>query len=904
MSRSNMGLVREEEDRFVARDDNGEVVFAKAGLDPDLAAKLRALPPAQPESGWFTRPRVPAEVPPGAIPPPMPPQRPPMASEPLGAGEWIGLQNQEPPPRMAPPPPPPDSEASDKARADRAEVARAIEEARRPVTPVSPEGAARRRARASGDETFNKAVEFTLKAEGPQRVQDINGYPVKLGINTEWHPDVNLDKLTEKDARRIYRREYWDAIGADKMPPPLAAAAFDTAVIMGPRIASDLVAKSGGDPQRLLLLRQMRHDLDNRPEAQRFKKIWRRRVSDLADFVTNLAIPVAGAEERPLEGPGAGDDAATPKSTRSRLVREARLLEDNPPALDVEMSQEDERAWDAHSGGWRSPDSPAADDIERPLRMEKTLMELGALRAAAEGRPISTGADIAKLAAEVPGAAPEAARVAPEGDPFQPPPGAEPAPPADQAPGEAPDAGGPPHTAIPEPEEPPSAAEQAVRDLARVKTEAAKREIEAQRKAQTEFDQKRAKIVTDLERHQQGGQKAFEMFLAVPQDPAHFWRNLSMPGKIAAYVALFLGGGSNGRNYAAEGMQRSIDQEARSQAAGRERASEAYKYFRQFADNDQQALDLLKAHLTDAAAGRAKRTIAEVAPAEIAAEAELKIQAMRQDAFKWRRGVAAQQVEQAMLLANQERADAVAAEQARHNRETEEIARDRAAGVGAGSDGQNRLLRGLPGGSPSIADLATAASRAPVPADVVEAAGGEPALRQYLWTTRQGLVEIPGEGYALTPNAKSEHNIRTARTILNELGPELDSYIKTAAKHNWGGSPGSSPSALLERGYNKIIQLLNQIGGFGKQLTEKEIKFLTGQMPDASTVWQFAEKTLTKLLAVQSGLGRLRLAVENDNLEMPARAIPAAPSEERTAKAVKALQDWARRQASPAAGAR
>ena len=55
----------------------------------------------------------------------------------------------------------------------------------------------------------------------------------KFGISAAAYPGLVVFDLTLEDARTIYRREYWDKIRADVLPPPLALLVFDAAVNNG-----------------------------------------------------------------------------------------------------------------------------------------------------------------------------------------------------------------------------------------------------------------------------------------------------------------------------------------------------------------------------------------------------------------------------------------------------------------------------------------------------------------------------------------------------------------------------------------------------------------------------------------------------------------------------------------------
>jgi lysozyme family protein len=56
----------------------------------------------------------------------------------------------------------------------------------------------------------------------------------KFGISAAAYPSLDISALSLDDARAIYKRDYWDRIHADDLPPALAALVFDAAVNSGP----------------------------------------------------------------------------------------------------------------------------------------------------------------------------------------------------------------------------------------------------------------------------------------------------------------------------------------------------------------------------------------------------------------------------------------------------------------------------------------------------------------------------------------------------------------------------------------------------------------------------------------------------------------------------------------------
>lgn len=140
-----------------------------------------------------------------------------------------------------------------------------------------------------GDEVFERAFKKVLKFEGGSKYlkDDAGKGPTKYGINQTANPDVDIKNLTEDQAKEIYRKRYWNAIGGDALAaknPHLATIAFDAAVNQGPGTAKQMVAESGGEPYKLLQLRQQRYvDLKNQ-NPKKFGKYlggWTERVTSL-----------------------------------------------------------------------------------------------------------------------------------------------------------------------------------------------------------------------------------------------------------------------------------------------------------------------------------------------------------------------------------------------------------------------------------------------------------------------------------------------------------------------------------------------------------------------------------------------------------------------------------------------
>lgn len=82
--------------------------------------------------------------------------------------------------------------------------------------------------------TFDICVEHVLRWEGVYSNDPKDpGGETKYGISKRAYPDLDIKALTKEKAKGIYFVDYWQAVGADKMPDGLNLLAFDTAVNCG-----------------------------------------------------------------------------------------------------------------------------------------------------------------------------------------------------------------------------------------------------------------------------------------------------------------------------------------------------------------------------------------------------------------------------------------------------------------------------------------------------------------------------------------------------------------------------------------------------------------------------------------------------------------------------------------------
>jgi len=96
--------------------------------------------------------------------------------------------------------------------------------------------------------SFDAALAFTFQSEGgysnsPRDPGGETNYGIsdmadgvrdgKTDLDGDGVPEVLISLMTKAQAAAKYRREYWQAVGADDLKTPLDIAAFDTAVNCG-----------------------------------------------------------------------------------------------------------------------------------------------------------------------------------------------------------------------------------------------------------------------------------------------------------------------------------------------------------------------------------------------------------------------------------------------------------------------------------------------------------------------------------------------------------------------------------------------------------------------------------------------------------------------------------------------
>nr|WP_313425157.1 hypothetical protein [Brevundimonas diminuta] len=149
---------------------------------------------------------------------------------------------------------------------------------------------------------FDGWVDFLLDdLEGPGLVADDNGAGrAQWGITERSHPEEFAEGLPDRSRGVAVARQYWDAVGGDRLPPALANVAASAAYNAGPARAREWIAASEGDVERFLDLEMAFKEKlarDNPAKYAGSMNSWRRRDGLLRSRARQIT-----ASERAAEG--------------------------------------------------------------------------------------------------------------------------------------------------------------------------------------------------------------------------------------------------------------------------------------------------------------------------------------------------------------------------------------------------------------------------------------------------------------------------------------------------------------------------------------------------------------------------------------------------------------------------
>jgi lysozyme family protein len=127
--------------------------------------------------------------------------------------------------------------------------------------------------------TFETWVAMVLNHEGGYVCDPHDpGGETCYGISKRSYPDVDIEGLTRAEASAIYRRDFWDQIRGDDLPPPVAYCVGDMAVNAG-------VGTAVRQLQRALGLRA-----DGIVGAETIRVAYQADLRSLLDVLTELRV--------------------------------------------------------------------------------------------------------------------------------------------------------------------------------------------------------------------------------------------------------------------------------------------------------------------------------------------------------------------------------------------------------------------------------------------------------------------------------------------------------------------------------------------------------------------------------------------------------------------------------------
>jgi hypothetical protein len=147
--------------------------------------------------------------------------------------------------------------------------------------------------------TQGSIVDKLIQREGGYVADDAGRGPTKFGINQQANPDIDVSKLTEAQAAKLYTDRYWNKYGVGDLPASVQNIVMDGVVNHRAVFAEQLAnaAKSGATADQLAQMRASEYDrliASNPDKYSKSRESWMKRVADTA------AQPAAATEDTPI----------------------------------------------------------------------------------------------------------------------------------------------------------------------------------------------------------------------------------------------------------------------------------------------------------------------------------------------------------------------------------------------------------------------------------------------------------------------------------------------------------------------------------------------------------------------------------------------------------------------------
>jgi lysozyme family protein len=131
--------------------------------------------------------------------------------------------------------------------------------------------------------------DWLMRWEGRAYENDPNdsGGPTKFGIDHRSHPNVDIRKLTEDDAKKIYQTSYWDKYHCEGYSYPLGEVIFNIAVNAGYGRVEKIFARGAKTAKDVLdeLDAFYRRHVEAVPKDRGYLKGWLNRTASLRNFL-------------------------------------------------------------------------------------------------------------------------------------------------------------------------------------------------------------------------------------------------------------------------------------------------------------------------------------------------------------------------------------------------------------------------------------------------------------------------------------------------------------------------------------------------------------------------------------------------------------------------------------------
>jgi len=170
----------------------------------------------------------------------------------------------------------------------------------------------------------------------------------KFGISKRAYPNLDIASLTAQQAADIYKRDFWDAIKADQLPPAIREMAFDAAVNQGVNWTKTALEQAQGNPAVFLQLREQRYRqiAAADPTQQQFLTGWLNRLAEFQQpgaaaptqvATAPAATPATAAGTQPAQTVATAPTAPAAATTQETRSMPARL--NQPPTTGEAMPE-------------------------------------------------------------------------------------------------------------------------------------------------------------------------------------------------------------------------------------------------------------------------------------------------------------------------------------------------------------------------------------------------------------------------------------------------------------------------------------------------------------------------------------------------------------------------------------